>query len=297
MNDNYINSVNLNNNTNFPYLVLNIIDNQSYPVNAGFRVMHWHEDIQFIYVQKGTIILKTLDDNLKIKSGEGIFINKYVVHRIIPIELCNYNSFIFPDYFLKFYLGSPAETFVNNITDMKNLPTIHFTNKINWHSDILNSLDRLTIIEKSKTDTYTYEVLVVLSTIWLELIKNINVKSIKSENITNIRMQKFLTYINEHYSEEISLEDLAKSANVSKSECLRCFKSCLDTTPYKYIIEFRLSKAANLLKNTNIPVSSIASAVGFNHISHFGKCFKEKTGVTPKEYRETKKVQNPSVTS
>ena len=290
MNDNYINSVNLNNNTNFPYLVLNIIDNQSYPVNAGFRVMHWHEDIQFIYVQKGTIILKTLDDNLKIKSGEGIFINKYVVHRIIPIELCNYNSFIFPDYFLKFYLGSPAETFVNNITDMKNLPTIHFTNKINWHSDILNSLDRLTIIEKSKTDTYTYEVLVVLSTIWLELIKNINVKSIKSENITNIRMQKFLTYINEHYSEEISLEDLAKSANVSKSECLRCFKSCLDTTPYKYIIEFRLSKAANLLKNTNIPVSSIASAVGFNHISHFGKCFKEKTGVTPKEYRRTKKV-------
>ena len=290
MNDNYINSVNLNNNTNFPYLVLNIIDNQSYPVNAGFRVMHWHEDIQFIYVQKGTIILKTLDDNLKIKSGEGIFINKYVVHRIIPIELCNYNSFIFPDYFLKFYLGSPAETFVNNITDMKNLPTIHFTNKINWHSDILNLLDRLTIIEKSKTDTYTYEVLVVLSTIWLELIKNINVKSIKSENITNIRMQKFLTYINEHYSEEISLEDLAKSASVSKSECLRCFKSCLDTTPYKYIVEFRLSKAANLLKNTSIPVSSIASAVGFNHISHFGKCFKEKTGVTPKEYRRTEKV-------
>ena len=213
-----------------------------------------------------------------------------MVHRIIPIELCNYNSFIFPDYFLKFYLGSPAETFVNNITDMKNLPTIHFTNKINWHSDVLNLLDRLTIIEKSKTNTYTYEVLVVLSTIWLELIKNINVKSIKSENITNIRMQKFLTYINEHYSEEISLEGLAKSANVSKSECLRCFKSCLDTTPYKYIVEFRLSKAANFLKNTSIPVSSIASAVGFNHISHFGKCFKEKTGVTPKEYRRTKKV-------
>ena len=41
MNNNYINSVNINNNTNFPYLVLNIIDNQSYSVNAGFRVMHW----------------------------------------------------------------------------------------------------------------------------------------------------------------------------------------------------------------------------------------------------------------
>ena len=85
MNNNYINSVNINNNTNFPYLVLNIIDNQSYSVNAGFRVMHWHEDIQFIYVQKGTIILKTLDDNLKIKAGEGIFINKYVVQNFVII--------------------------------------------------------------------------------------------------------------------------------------------------------------------------------------------------------------------
>lgn len=52
---NYINSVNLNQNTDFPYLVLNVINGNSYPKNPGFRVMHWHEDIQFIYV---------LDDNV-----------------------------------------------------------------------------------------------------------------------------------------------------------------------------------------------------------------------------------------
>lgn len=51
--DKYINSVNLNQNTNFPYLVLNVINGNSYPRNPGFRVMHWHEDIQFIYVLDG----------------------------------------------------------------------------------------------------------------------------------------------------------------------------------------------------------------------------------------------------
>ncbi len=61
-------------------------------------------------------------------------------------------------------------------------------------------------------------------------------------------MSIFLQYIEQHYQEEMTLETLAKSANVNKSECLRCFKTTLQTTPYKYLMEYRLSKAADLLK-------------------------------------------------
>ena len=44
----FINSINLNAGTDFPYLVLEIINEQSFPRNPGFQVMHWHEDVQFI---------------------------------------------------------------------------------------------------------------------------------------------------------------------------------------------------------------------------------------------------------
>ena len=98
-------------------------------------------------------------------------------------------------------------------------------------------------------------------------------------------MQNFLQYIEENYTENISLEELSKSANVSKSECLRCFKKSLNTTPYKYIMEYRLSKAANMLRYSDKPIGNIAIDVGFNQMSHFGKCFKEKTGYSPKQYR------------
>lgn len=47
--NNYINSVNLNADSDFPYLVLDVVGDQSYPRNPGFQVMHWHEDLQFIY--------------------------------------------------------------------------------------------------------------------------------------------------------------------------------------------------------------------------------------------------------
>ncbi|WP_416810440.1 helix-turn-helix domain-containing protein [Dorea formicigenerans] len=84
----------------------------------------------------------------------------------------------------------------------------------------------------------------------------------------------------------ITLADLSKSANISKSECSRCFKLSLNTTPYKYLTEYRLSMAAQLLKTTREPVGNIAASVGFRQMSHFGKCFKEKTGYSPKAYRE-----------
>lgn len=59
----YINSVNLNIDTDFPYLVLDVINDDSFPRNPGFHVMHWHEDLQFILVLDGTIEVQTLDSS------------------------------------------------------------------------------------------------------------------------------------------------------------------------------------------------------------------------------------------
>ena len=108
----YINSVNLNADTDFPYLVLDVINDRSYPRNPGFQVMHWHEDLQFIYVLRGSIELRTLDSSIRLRAGDGVFINKNIVHHVQQVEDCHYNSFLFPDYFLGFYLESPAKRFV-----------------------------------------------------------------------------------------------------------------------------------------------------------------------------------------
>lgn len=284
----FINSVNLNAGSDFPYLVLDVVNEQSYPRNPGFQVMHWHEDIQFIYVLEGEIEIKTLTKLVSVDTGSGVFINKNVVHHVRKNSACHYNSFIFPDYFLKFYFGSPAKDFVESIIGKEQIPICCFSRKTENHRTILNALKRLSEIEKNKTDFYVYEVLVSLTTLWLEVRKNIQFPSEKQDIVVHSRMQKFLQYIEQHFGEDVSLEVLAASANVSKSECLRCFKSTMQSTPYKYLIEYRLSKAAELLKNTDESISNIAECVGFHQISHFGKCFKEKTGLAPRDYRNRK---------
>ncbi len=283
---NYINSVNLMINTDFPYLVLDVVNQKSFPQNPGFQVMHWHEDFQFIYVMDGKIKFLTLNKRIEVSAGQGIFINKNILHQVKQFMSCHYKSFVFPDYFLKFYFGSPAGVFVDSISENENLEFYHFTGQNEWENTVLNLLKKLTEMEEKKTEFYPYEVLLTLSTLWLTFRKNILLPPQHQENIVSIRMQKFLNYIANHYAEDISLESLAKSGNVGKSECLRCFKASLQTTPYKYLMEYRLSKAADLLKTTDLPIGVISENVGFHQVSHFGKCFKEKTGYSPKDYRK-----------
>ena len=284
----YINSVNLNAGSDFPYLVLNVVNDQSYPRNPGFQVMHWHEDLQFIYVLDGEIELKTLDASVRADQGSGIFINKNVIHHVKETFPCRYNSFIFPDYFLKFYFGSPAAAFVEHIVGKDELPICCFPKDMDWCKSILSVLSRLADLENGKTAFYAYEVLCLLSALWLEVCRNLRLPSENADTVMGARMQKFLQYISEHYGEDISLDGLAARANVSKSECLRCFKASMQTTPYKYLTEYRLAKAAELLRSTDEPIGHIADSVGFHQISHFGKCFKEKTGLSPRAYRKNK---------
>lgn len=281
----YINSVNLYAGSPFPYLVLDVVNGQSFPHNPGFRVMHWHEDLQFIYVESGEIEIRTLEQSAPLSAGDGVFINKNVVHQVIQRSVCHYHSFVFPDYFLSFYPGGPAEKLVRLVTQNQNLPLFLMQTSQEQYCPCLRILAQLLALEKEKTQSYPYQVLVLLTQLWLEMQKHIFSPFQPEESSVERRMRTFLRYIHQHYAEELALADLAGSANVSKSECLRCFKSSLQTTPYHYLMEYRLSKAAALLESTDIPVGEISVSVGFHQMSYFGKRFREKTGYSPTNYR------------
>ena len=281
----YINSVNINETTDFPYLVLSVKNNAATPLTPGFRVYHWHTDLQFVYVLSGSICIKTLDAEETLLSGEGIFINKNVVHRIDKIDDCEYKCFIFPERLVAFYPGSPVTRLIPSITNNHAISLISLSRNNGWAQNALNILRHMSFLETEKSDFYYYEVLSSLCNLWLILLKNIDVPKISTEHSVTVRMRYMLQFIEKHYGEDISLRDLAASARISDSEALRCFKITMQTTPYRYLIDYRLSKAADLLKNTNLSISRISDICGFNQQAYFGKCFREKNLCSPKDYR------------
>lgn len=98
-------------------------------------------------------------------------------------------------------------------------------------------------------------------------------------------LQKAIAFIDTNYNEEVSLEDIATSACLSKFHFMRLFKSTYNMTVWDYINIKRINKAISLLKTTNDTVINIASKSGFNSPANFNRIFKKITGLTPKEYR------------
>ena len=268
----------------FPLLILDVKDQRPGDNNLAFKIMHWHSDLQFVYVTDGSIELHTLGSDLVIPSGEGAFINKNVPHLIDPKSSRHYVSIRFPEYFISFYPGSPAEQSVRRITEREDILLIPIHRDTSWGTSILAHLSNLAS-PKTDAPNYHYAVLLSLCEIWMLLFDNLNNTSTNPLNAETVRLRKFLNFIEDNYSEDFSLEDLSKSANVSKSECLRCFRHLLDTTPWHYLMNYRISRAASMLKETLLPISELAFRCGFNSQCYFSKCFHDKIGYTPLQYR------------
>lgn len=92
-------------------------------------------------------------------------------------------------------------------------------------------------------------------------------------------------YFHTHYADELSLKDIADAGTMSIAQCNRCFNKMLNVTPYEYLIQYRLQKATNLLKDATLNVTEISEIVGFNNVTYFTQAFKKVYGISPKKYR------------
>lgn len=97
--------------------------------------------------------------------------------------------------------------------------------------------------------------------------------------------EEIITYINEHFPEDISVADLASRAGLSHYHFIRTFKKETGFTPHEYILNTRIATAQYLLKNTRLSVKDICFHIGFSTESIFCSAFKNRTGLTPTQYR------------
>ena len=90
-------------------------------------------------------------------------------------------------------------------------------------------------------------------------------------------------FITNNYQNKINLADIAQAGRVSKSEALRCFHQIFQSTPIRFLIEYRLNRARDCLLANEISISQAALESGFDNISHFIRLFKKQFGSTPKQ--------------
>ncbi|MDQ0901102.1 response regulator [Paenibacillus sp. V4I7] len=94
-----------------------------------------------------------------------------------------------------------------------------------------------------------------------------------------------LEYINEHFSEDITILGISKRFNLNPNYISQLFRKELDKTFTEYMTGLRMSRASELLKTTSIPINEIADQVGYRDYFYFSKMFKKMMGVPPRTYR------------
>ena len=100
----------------------------------------------------------------------------------------------------------------------------------------------------------------------------------------NPQIQALCQYIEDHYAENITLEELAGRAGFGKSYLLRCFTQQIGVSPYRYLQTIRIDRAKKLLEQGIAPIEA-AAMTGFADQSHFTNYFKDFIGLTPKQYQ------------
>ena len=92
-------------------------------------------------------------------------------------------------------------------------------------------------------------------------------------------------FIDNNYSDEVTLDDICKAACISRFHLIRSFRKLYGRTPYQYLTSVRINKAMELLKD-NVPVTEVCYAVGFSSSTAFTGLFKKKNGVPPVAFKK-----------
>ena len=256
-------------------------------IGQGYVEWHWHNEIEWAWVESGKVICRIGNEKIILEAGEGIFINSRVIHRFetpggalmpnilhAPELLAARESAIYQKYV------SPVITYGKEYVILEK----------EKNSGILSLLDE--IYKDAGKEMLRKELIIQnkISRLWDELFEEVpNIVQRESRNknlLLQSRLREMMQFIENHYKERISLERLAAEANISKSEALRCFKRGIGTTPVKYLIDYRLERAKELLCKTNDTVIRVAADVGIDNTSYFVRIFKKMYGMTPGAFRE-----------
>lgn len=292
---------------------LHLFENRSWP-------LHWHNAMEFFTVPDGTVEVQAGNSVYTLSAGDGIFLNINTLHSFRQVdsqEKCDCPNIVFSDEFIAPLNSVISDKYIKPITLNDNIPFIILKRNITWQRDILEHLDLIfSLLQKygplgiygqfpllpfkhQGVESDCYEILVQeeLLAIWRilyahreEMQTDISIK----DHRLQIRMQTMLLFIQKNYQNKLTLKDIADSANISKSECSRCFQNYLQSSPVDYLIAYRIERAKKLLQYGHDNIETIALSVGFDSSTYFCRMFMQKTGMTATMYQQH--IRSKSIT-
>lgn len=248
-----------------------------------FYPIHWHEDMEIVRVKTGSACFCVDGTKHEVTSGDIVVLRPFAMHSIVKRD----EKFV-------------VEAIVFNVrlltgTDGRSLqyfaPLLHgrnaAPNKITEDDDFYASFEKC-LNNIFKNDLQGNDALVCLNELFLQIYSNrlINTSPNLVEDKRCYTVRRALECIYSDFSDEITVQKLAKHCGYSDFYTMKLFKQFTGYSCVDYANDYRLTVAGRKLKNTDCGIAEIAQSVGFNNISYFNRQFKKLYGITPKQFRK-----------
>ncbi|BBF43492.1 transcriptional regulator, AraC family [Lachnospiraceae bacterium KM106-2] len=259
--------------------------------NYDYVDWHWHDEVQYCLVVKGTILFHVNQETYEIEEGNGIFINSRQIHCSKPIGSTNalYHCFEFsPTLLFHDYNSSIYKSYVMPIVKDSQCSAIVLDQNRPRCLEILNGIRSVRKLLDESQPAFELNLLVEIIKIWKNTFLSPNIQKNTSPVTTreNERLRTIFTIIQTQYSDDLTLEDISKSAHLSRSECSRFFHKCTGQGLFQYLNQYRIHKSLELLINSDLSIADVAYSVGFASQSYYTACFKKEMHMTPKQYQK-----------
>ena len=252
----------------------------------GFVNWHKQREIEISVILEGSVRVCLLREEHVLRAGESFLILPGALHAILPVahEPGRYFTLIFDPRLLTGFPGSffdrtwyaPAMRAGCSYQRLSGHPSSAAIHEhlfaIRDHADCADAQAQLAIQRR-------------LQDVWLLLSAQGFTADSSGKAPEERRILAMIDYLRSHYSEKFSLREMADALHVSRGECCRYFRRMMGMTITEYLIDYRLSRAAQQLTGTGLTITEIAHSCGFNSPSSFSQAFREKTGQTPSQYR------------
>ena len=261
------------------------------PLDFPSVSLHWHKEMELIYVKKGKGEIQLETGLFQGKAGDIFVVPPGTLHALYKAKgfSMEYENIIFkPDLLSS---GANDLCMIQYIVPLLDgsLPIEYFlTPALGSFEALSNCIRQIDLVCADQTPGWQLAVKSSLFNFFFLLISERQKKTVStSSNPKSLeKMKTVLKYVENHYTEKLTIDDMAELTYYSKSHFMKFFKAHMGTGFTEYLNDYRLTMAARLLKSSDESILMIADASGFDNLSYFNRIFKRKYGVSPGAYRK-----------
>lgn len=256
--------------------------------------IHWHNDLEINLIREGEAVFQVYQKSYRVRTGEGFLLNRNVPHSCSSPgnEHVRYSTILVRPDFLYGDFGSDVERkcfqpFLQNSA----IPCIYLTGFDENGKEILQKLNQVEEAFDRKRFCYELKIKGLLCEAFAMILYGHRQELAKfvPANLQELeRLEKMLNYLNMHFTEVISLQDLADQVHLSREVCCRLFKKMTGKTITGYLEEYRVNKSFSLVQSGQYSMTQITEMVGFSNPSRFASAFRKRFGCNPGEYNSVK---------